>query len=191
MIITQPNSLIQDIIPAVDGLLPEPHNSMILTLLYRLAEWHALAKLRMHTEHTLQYLEKSTNTLGRELRNFRDTTFEAFKCQELPKETEARLGRRRQRRSQKAQTTSNSEANPETQSSPDQHSDNLKKSKPPPKGKTLNLFTYKFHALGDYVHTIRLFGTTDSYSTQIVCLYKFLIFYLANAPVGGIGTSAG
>ena len=35
--------------------------------------------------------------------------------------------------------------------------------------KTLNLNTYKFHALGDYVATIRLFGTTDSYSTQVVC----------------------
>ena len=37
-----------------------------------------------------------------------------------------------------------------------------------PKSKTLNLSTYKFHALGDYVRTIRLFGTTDSYSTQTV-----------------------
>lgn len=33
----------------------------------------------------------------------------------------------------------------------------------------LNLITYKWHALGDYVKSIRLFGTTDSYSTQIVC----------------------
>ena len=34
--------------------------------------------------------------------------------------------------------------------------------------KLLNLNTYKFHALGDYVRNIRLFGTTDSYSTQVV-----------------------
>lgn len=34
--------------------------------------------------------------------------------------------------------------------------------------KTLNLNTYKWHALGDVVPAIRLFGTTDSYSTQIV-----------------------
>jgi len=34
--------------------------------------------------------------------------------------------------------------------------------------KQLNLKTYKFHALGDYVQTIRRFGTTDSYSTQPV-----------------------
>ena len=37
-----------------------------------------------------------------------------------------------------------------------------------PKKKTFNLLTYKLHALGDYVQTICLFGSTDSYSTQIV-----------------------
>jgi len=39
-----------------------------------------------------------------------------------------------------------------------------------PKKKTLNLNTYKFHALANYVATIRLFGTTDSYSTLLVSL---------------------
>ena len=34
--------------------------------------------------------------------------------------------------------------------------------------KTFNLQTSKLHALGDYVETIKMFGTTDSYSTQIV-----------------------
>jgi hypothetical protein len=34
--------------------------------------------------------------------------------------------------------------------------------------KTFNLQTYKLHALGDYVSSIRRFGTTDSYSTQPV-----------------------
>jgi hypothetical protein len=38
-----------------------------------------------------------------------------------------------------------------------------------PQPKTLNLNTYKIHALGDYVSTIREFGTTDSYSTETVC----------------------
>ncbi|KAJ3724782.1 hypothetical protein C8R42DRAFT_640705 [Lentinula raphanica] len=33
--------------------------------------------------------------------------------------------------------------------------------------KLFNLNTYKFHALGDYPWTIRTFGTTDSYSTQL------------------------
>ena len=38
-----------------------------------------------------------------------------------------------------------------------------------PKRKSLNLSTYKFHSLGDYPNTIRRYGTTDNYSTQIVC----------------------
>jgi hypothetical protein len=42
------------------------------------------------------------------------------------------------------------------------------------KVKLLNLLTYKFHALGDYVQTIKLFGTTDSYSTQVVSENPFV-----------------
>jgi hypothetical protein len=38
------------------------------------------------------------------------------------------------------------------------------------KSKLLNLETYTYHAMGDYVKTIRTFGTTDSYSTQPVSI---------------------
>jgi hypothetical protein len=38
-----------------------------------------------------------------------------------------------------------------------------------PKLKFFNLNTFKLHSLGHYADTIRRFGTTDSYSTQIVC----------------------
>ncbi|KAG1901203.1 uncharacterized protein F5891DRAFT_1187899 [Suillus fuscotomentosus] len=36
-----------------------------------------------------------------------------------------------------------------------------------PRVKVFNLSTYKFHAMGDYLRTIKLFGTTDSFTTQI------------------------
>lgn len=36
------------------------------------------------------------------------------------------------------------------------------------KPKGFNLNTYKLHSLGDYADTIRQYGTTDSYSTQLV-----------------------
>jgi hypothetical protein len=36
--------------------------------------------------------------------------------------------------------------------------------------KAFNMQTYKLHALGDYVSSIKMFGTTDSYTTQIVCM---------------------
>lgn len=168
----------QDMIPSVDGLLLEPYNSIIITLLYRLAEWHALAKLRMHTEHTLQSLENSTRKIGQELRSFRDLTLQSFKCQELPKETTARLRRRKRTRAQKAQANVDTQTKPEDETNPDQSTINsAKKDQAPPKSKILNLFTYKFHALGDYVRTIRLYGTTDSYSTQIVCFVMLNSFY--------------
>ena len=43
--------------------------------------------------------------------------------------------------------------------------------------KQLNLNTYKYHVLGDYVHTIRRFGTTDSYSTQPVSSSWYCVLF--------------
>jgi len=145
-------------IPAVEGLLPEPYNGLLLTLLYRLAEWHALAKLRMHTEYTLGELDKATVTIGHELRAFHEWTGAAFTCKELPQETD-RQGREKERKQKKHGSKKNSAGSPTTKS---------KSAKAKVKNKFFNLSIYKFHALGDYVRTIRLFGTTDSYSTQIV-----------------------
>jgi hypothetical protein len=160
-------------IPAIEGLLDEPYNGRILTLLYRLAEWHALAKLRMHTEHTLEYLDRATTKLGHELRTFRDWTEEAYSCQELPGETDAR-NRRRQRKAKKDYKRTDggtSKAHKEAES----NTGVTTKARAKPKAKMFNLFIYKFHALGDYVRTIRLFGTTDSYSTQIVNQSLYLV----------------
>ena len=41
--------------------------------------------------------------------------------------------------------------------------------------KNFNLILIKLHALGDYVKTIKMFGTMDSYSTQLV---RMLLLYL-------------
>jgi hypothetical protein len=117
---------------------------MVMTLLYRTAEWHAFAKLWLHTESTLQLLEQLTTELGQLTRKFRDATQSTFATFELPKETEAR--KRRQ----------NSGKGKEKAASGGK------------KSKILNLFTYKWHALGDYVSAIRLFGPTDGFSTQVV-----------------------
>jgi hypothetical protein len=118
-----------------------------MTLLYRTAEWHAFAKLRLHTESTLQHLEQLTTELGQLMRKFRDTTKSDFKTFELPKETEAR------KRHQKSSKGKEKAA-----------AGNVSWKKPKP----LNLDTYKWHALGDYVRAIRLFGGTDGFSTQVV-----------------------
>ena len=133
-------------IPAFEGLLPEPHNTLVRTLLYCAAEWHAFAKLRLHTESTLNHLEGLTTRLGRVVRKFRDVTKSAFATFELPREIQAR-----KRRSKGKET--------ERTSNPTSTSRKLK---------TLNLFTYKWHALADYVRSIRFFGGTDGFSTQLV-----------------------
>jgi len=137
-----------------EGLLQEPYNSIVMTLLYRTAEWHAFAKLRLHTESTLQHLERLTMELGQLMRKFRDTTQSAFATFELPKEAEARKRRQNSGKGKEKAAAGNASAK---------------------KSKILNLFTYKWHALGDYVRAIRLFGPTDGFSTQVVSKFSLCI----------------
>ena len=114
-----------------------------MTLLYRTAEWHAFAKLRLHTESTLQRFEGLMTELGKLMQNFRDTTQSAFVTFELPKEAGVR-----QRRQESGKGKEKAAAGR--------------------KPKNLNLFTYRWHALGDYVRAIHLFGGTDGFSTQVI-----------------------
>lgn len=137
----------------------------------------------MHTDDTLDLLDQSTKTLGKEMHSFRKTSATAWICKELPSETAAR-GRKAERKRAKAAAKAAKEAaavasNPLLALQSPGAPPPLDTADPdivPPlapkvgaKVKSLNLCTYKLHALGDYVQTIRLFGTTDSYSTQIVC----------------------
>lgn len=138
---------LQCAIPAFEHLLPAPHNEIILDLLFEFAYWHALAKLRLHTDTTLSFLETSTKRLGRYARRFAATTCKAFRTVELPHEETAR--RRR------TVAVSHRDTNRAAFDSDR-------------KVKKLNLNTYKWHALGDYATTIRHYGTTDNYSTQTV-----------------------
>jgi hypothetical protein len=137
-----------------------------------MAEWHAFAKLRLHTENTLQHLERLTTELGQLMRKFRDATQSGFVTFELPKETEARKRRQKSGKGKEkaaAGNTSESESGR--------------------KPKVLNLFTYKWHALGDYVRTIRLFGGTDGFSTQVVSnIYCYIFDFFTTS--GGQGELA-
>jgi hypothetical protein len=75
--------------PVFEGLFPKCHNEIIQTLLYRFAQWHALTKLRMHSETTLSVLDETFKCLSHQLRQFQDLTCTAFTTMELPKETAA------------------------------------------------------------------------------------------------------
>ncbi|KAF8189074.1 hypothetical protein BJ912DRAFT_851013, partial [Pholiota molesta] len=57
-------------IPVFEDLLPSEHNNIVHDLIFELATWHGLAKLRLHTESTLSALETSTTRLGIALRSF-------------------------------------------------------------------------------------------------------------------------
>ncbi|KIO28459.1 hypothetical protein M407DRAFT_22354 [Tulasnella calospora MUT 4182] len=127
-------------LPVFDGLFGEPYDEIVQDCLFALCYWHALAKLRLHTERTLRLLEVATFELGQQLRRFVADVCEHMTTYETVKERNTR-----RRRKAKAQDPPNDER----------------------KVKTFNMFTYKMHSLGDYVAAIRLFGTTESWSTQV------------------------
>jgi hypothetical protein len=129
-----------------EGLFPAPHDSIIQSLLYRFAQWHALAKLRMHSESTLSVLQETFTNLSQRLRHFAFYTCNAFNTVELPRERATRQKR----------------------ASQGSGAQNMPSGSNGPRVKKFNLATYKFHAMGDYLNTIRFFGTTDSFTTQIV-----------------------
>ncbi|KAF8322961.1 hypothetical protein F5887DRAFT_1086897 [Amanita rubescens] len=143
--------LLQCSIPVFDGLLPPPHNRIVLNLLFELATWHALAKLRLHTETTINALEASTKRLGKSLREFKSVTCETYVTKELPSEEAAR-GRRESALRAKQPASNGPTTNTTARRK---------------REKKFNLSTYKLHALGDYPHTIRMFGTTDGYTSQV------------------------
>ncbi|KAG2055212.1 hypothetical protein BDR06DRAFT_982073 [Suillus hirtellus] len=132
-------------IPVFEGLFPASHDMVVQSLLFRFAQWHALAKLRIHSESTLSFFEDTFKKLSRQLRKFRDFTCAVFDTVELPKEKAAHQRRVAQR------------AGPNGISSESSI----------PRVKIFNLSTYKFHTMGDYLQTIKLFSTTDSFTTQI------------------------
>lgn len=136
--------------PVFEGLFPPPHDLTMQRLLFRLSEWHALAKLRIHTDETLTLLQQSLQRLGDQLRHFQRDTCPAFHTHELPMEAAQR--QRKEAADLKA----------------GRRKKELRSALLP---KRFNLNTYKFHALGDYDRMIRMFGTTDSFSTQVVSCF--------------------
>ncbi len=167
-----------------------------MKLLYRTAEWHGLAKLRMHTESSLTLLEALTTEFGLLMQSFQELTSRDLIAVELPKEKEAR-----NRKAKKASSSGSGTAqvsndthpaagpgstgsdptrdiapskglaeNPGNSKSrhqpilPDQaySNDKLVSVEAPSsssggrKLRILSLSTIKYHFLGDYVHSIRL-----------------------------------
>jgi len=154
-------------IPVFEGLFPEPHDSIITGLLYTLATWHALAKLRLHTKWSVAYLEAVTKGLSSKLRAFVKSTCDVDETRELPRKVAAR-GRR------KSALAARKPVKPRKMvvGKSSQPQSNARK-------KVFSLQTYKLHALEDYSRVIRTFGTTDVYSTQPVGPHAFTLHPLS------------
>ena len=121
-------------------------------------------------------LETSTTRLGIVLRKFQSTTCAEFVTQDLPSEEAAR-GR------QKAAKAKKRPNSPKGRKTGKQKSSG-------PQFRSFNLSSYKPHALPDYANTIRMFGTTDSYSTQTVSSIEHILSDLiTNCNPGRAGTS--
>ena len=131
-----------------EGLLESPHNKVVCELLFELATWHGLAKLRLHTETTINSLEHSTKRLGTVIRKFESDTCSQFQTKDLPSE-DAACARRRAAKLAKGKTM---------------HDQASSKGKV----KKFNMEMYKLHALGHYADAIRRFGPSDGFSTQTV-----------------------
>lgn len=153
-------------------------------MIFELQTWHALAKLRIHTDKTLKVFEDATVTLGKTVRHFHQTTCKEYITRELKGEMAVR-GRRNIARVSvikakgktavgvktkgKEARARGRDAEVEGGKGPDQ--DDEPSSIEPikeRKQKTLNLNTTKWHGLLAYPSTIRKFGTSDNYTTQIV-----------------------
>lgn len=82
------------------------------------AHWHALAKLRLHTDLTLGILDQYTTLLGKFLRDFHSKTSSAFDTKELPREADARERRKTKKKGKKKASTNNDLSNAETTENP-------------------------------------------------------------------------
>ncbi|TBU55610.1 hypothetical protein BD310DRAFT_825501, partial [Dichomitus squalens] len=135
--------VLQTIMPAFEGLLDVSNDRTVADLLFELANWHALAKLRLHTEITLDIFRASTKNMYNAIHRFAKKTCPQYQTKELPSEVTARTQRAK---------AANVHAHPSST-------------------RKLIAFkvhhTYKFHSLGDYPDYIERSGPTDNYNTQV------------------------
>ena len=112
----------------------------------------------MHTDQTLDILDSVTTVISEEFREFNDKTCPHFQTRELPRERDAR----KRRLAKKSHSRHGSSRNIRSDR------DVVSSDTDVPLLKTLSIDTYKHHSLGDYPRIIRMYGTTDSYSTEPV-----------------------
>ena len=146
-------------LPAFEGIFSGVHDQLVQDLIFMLCMWHALAKLRLHTSTTLEHLQVTTKELGKVLWQFTKVTCTDFETADLPREQAARAQR------QAAKDSAKSDRN------------SLRKKVPGTTHRFFNLLTYKLRSLGDYFWAILMYGSTDNYSTQVVCALIYFVHF--------------
>jgi hypothetical protein len=147
--------------PCFEGLFPRSVDSQIQDLLFVLACWHAFAKLRLHTDNSLDVFRGLTTAFTRQIRQFSNKVCPKFQTVETPSERAAIIRAEATKVKKKAQASN-------------QGTKRI--------AKRFNINTPKFHSIVHYPDNIAKYGTTDSYSTQIVChLLSFIELSVALA----------
>jgi hypothetical protein len=117
----------------------------------------------MHTDFTLSIPEEVTMALGEQIRLFSDACTQ-YTTSELSHEERA------WKRHEIKNSTSPEGIQPSCGANPGLDVPTTKTSH---RRKHYNMHTCKHHALGDYADTIRMYGTCDSYNTELVCMKVF------------------
>ncbi|KAG6809456.1 hypothetical protein H0H92_016160 [Tricholoma furcatifolium] len=122
-------------------------------LLFVTACWHASAKMRIHTDWSLNIFRGITKSFTQHIRLFCHQVCPQFATHETPKEADAAARRCAAEIAKKvAKPSDNNGLHPPPT--------------PARKDKTFNINTPKMHSIVHYPASIQRFGTTDSYSTQ-------------------------
>jgi hypothetical protein len=149
----------------------------------------------MHSDLTLDILDQQTTDLGAQFRLFKEKVCPLYQTQELDREVGARTRRQLKdaaRRAEKVKIGSIGQTRKDTSAKGKERARPEQQDVPIPKDtrrkKSFNINTYKFHTLGDYVTSIRHFGTTDSYSTEPVSCRLLLIHCTTHFGPGRVRT---
>ncbi|KAG6824796.1 hypothetical protein H0H92_005805 [Tricholoma furcatifolium] len=136
--------------PCFEGFFQRQIDSRIQDLLFIAAAWHASAKLRLHTDSTLDIFRGLTREFTQQIRHFSTVICPQFDTVETPAEAARSL------RATATKMKRNGDIGPILSTSGGKRM-----------AKHFKTDTPKFHSIVHYPESIARYGTTDSYSTQL------------------------
>ncbi|KAK1220919.1 hypothetical protein PQX77_016298 [Marasmius sp. AFHP31] len=145
-------------IACFEGLLPEPHNEVVLDLLWDFNVVMAYASLGMHTDSTVASLDSTITQYGMSLRRFVTVTCAAYETREIPGEAEKRRNAEARREEKRLKTGKASKKQGTIRKHDDEDGSRIKE---------FSMNTIKTHMLTHYPYFIRKFGSLDSYTTRM------------------------